>query len=784
VLTACAEDDPQQFIKEGQALFEKGDLKEAGVQFKNALQINPQLAEAYYGLALLAEKSKDMLSMKQNLLDTVRLDPKHFDAHVKLGFLQLNDIEKAKKHAEVALKLDPKNKTALLLDGRVLLSEGDNEGALSRFNQILAKDPLNVDAIWSQAYAFLMDKRYGDALASINRGLKDHPESLEMGMLKIKLYKEQKMGDEVNHTYEELVALHPEDKTLRYARLEMLARTSKQVEPVEKALRDALAKDSSDLTLQLALVDMLERNNVDLAEQQLQEFIQASPGDVSLIKRLAGFYIGHENHSKAEELLKQIVDKDPNGNDGLIAKVRLAELAVVQKDKIKAERFVGEVLVVDTANSSALLLRSSFRLEAKDPDGAISDLRIVLRDKPDSEQAMVRMAQAYLLKGEPEIAESNWRKALEVNPANMEAIMPLVAARLKRGDIERAEDLIVKGIKINSNNPVLVEMLAKILILKKDWVGAETAINDLTKYPQYGIVAQMLTGVMLENQGLYRKAIDVYKAVLLEKPDSETALMSLVQSYKEVKRPEEFVGFLKSFIEKNPGNIHSYNLLAQAYATDKKWVQAEKVLQKALKQEPKSTFTYKLLGAVMLSKGEHAEALGVYEQGLRVMPDNPELMLALAKYYKEVQAFNKAITSYEALLNKFPSVDEAANDLADLLVNTSNDPASLKRAMALVERFKESNNPYAQDTYGWVLFKAGELDQAVSVLKQSAKAVPENADIRYHLGEALYAVRDYSSSKVELEKYLSLAKGNKVFSGIDRAKLLLKEISGAARSEG
>jgi len=782
MLTACAEDDPQQFIKEGQALFEKGDMKSAKVQFKNALQLNPELVEAYYNLALLDEESKDMASMRRNLLNTVRLDPKHVDALVKLGFLQINEIEKAKERLQMALKLDPEDNNAMLLDGQIHLLEKDYEGALSLAGRVLASDPLKVEAIWLQAYAFLEEKRYEDALASMDAGLDVHPGNMELGLLKIKLYKAQDKYDEVNRTYNELVTFHPEDKALSYARLEILARTAKEAEPVEKALRDALAKAPDDMTLKLTLVDMLERSNVDKAEKQLKEFIQDNPEDITLKGRLAGLYMGYKKYSQAEELLKQIVDKDSIGKEGLMAKVRLAELALAQKEKITAERLLGEVLTVDSANSNALLLRSSLRLTAKNYDGAVSDLRIVLRDKPDSAQAMIGMGRAYNLKGEPEVAESYWRKALEVNPANIGALMPLVAARMKRGDTERAEDLLVQATKSNANNPVLTEMLVKVRVSKKDWAGAQAAIDVLQKQPNNHLIAQMLTGMLLETQGLYSKAIEIYKGVLLEKPDLGTALLAITRSYKVANQSEEYIAFLKSYLEKNPGGIHVSNLLAQAYAAEKKWDQAEKVLKQTISLEPKSTTAYRLLGAVLLSQGKPSDAEAVYKKGLGIMPESPELMLTLAKHFKEVKAYEKAIESYEAMLNKYPNADEAANDLADLLVNTSNDPDKLKRAIELVERFKDSQQPYAMDTYGWVLFKIGEFDKAVSVLKKSAKAVPGNADIRYHLGEALYAIGDYSASKIELEKSLSLAKGNEVFLGGERANLLLKEISSSARS--
>jgi len=776
-LSGCAEEDPQQYLNEGKTLVEKGDIKSARVQFKNALQVQPKFAEAYYELALLDEKKQDWPAMKRNLQDTVRLDPNHVDAQVKLGFIQINEVDKAKERAAIALKLDPENNSALLLEGRIRLSEDDKEGAMIQVDRVLAKNPENIEAIWLQAYVFLKGKRYEDALAAINKGLHLYPKNLELGMLKVNLYKEQKMYDEVNRTYEELVALHPEDKTLRYAQLEILARTVEDAELVEKSLRNALAKAPDDILLKLALIDVLERNNVDLAEQQLKEFIQSSPEDISLKGRLGGFYVGHKKYPQAQGILEQIVGMDPTGKQGLMAKMRLVELSLLQKDKPNAERLLTEVLDVDNANSSALLMRSKFRLEKGDADGAISDLRIVLRAMPDSGQAMVGLARAYVLKGEMEVAESNWRKALEVNPANMEAIIPLVAARVERGDAARAEDLLIKAIKADSQNPMLFEMLVRVRITKKDWVGAEEAINTLQKKAENKVISLALRGVLLEGQGEYSKAIEVYKKIMSETPQAEKPLQDIARIYRGKKKLDELEGYLNAFVEQNSNNVMAHNLLGQVYAAEGKWDEANKVLQYVLTIDPKSLIAYQQLSTVFLRQGKTEEALVLYRKGIQELSDSSELMLMMAKYFYSEKKLEKAALTYEDLLIKYPDHNEAANNLADLLINMPEDPNRTKRALELAGRFKNSKNPYALDTYGWVLFKSGSVDEAVEVLKKAVKVAPEMPVFHYHLAEAYHAAGNHDASLIEIKKALLLVKQQDEFDEIERAKELLKQLS-------
>lgn len=774
MLAACAEEDPQQYIQEGKALLDKGDLEGAQLQFKNALQVNPKLAEAYYGLAMLAEKNQDFLAMGKNLQEAVALDPSHVNAQAKLGFLLADQLAKAKEQLAIAKKLDPENINTILLDAMLQLREGNKAEALRQAERVLAKDASNADAIRLQTFILASDKRYEEALTVLNRGIDALPDDAGLGLLKVRIHREQEKFDDVVRDYEELVARHPDDKKLRQDQIQTLTQIGKP-ELAEQALRDAVNKAPADVELKIELVNFIEPRDAAKAGTLLKDFLAANPADIKLKTRLAGYYIGHKRTSDAEALLKEIVAADPAGSDGLTAKVRLAELAWGQNDKATAETLAQEVLNADAGNSGALLLRASMRLAKQDMDGAISDLRIVLRDQPNSDQAMVLMGQAYAMKGEPEVAESHWRKALEVNPGNLAALAPLTSALFKRGDAARAEELLTKSLKASPGNPTMLELLVQARAAQKNWTGAEAAVNELKKQPQAALAAQMLGGMLAASQGHHLDAIQVYKDILAQKPGAAEAMVAMARSYEAAGRRAEFFTFLKSFIQQNPSSIAAYNALGMAYAAEKKWAEASKTLQEALMHDPKAIATYKLLAGVLMQQGKGAEVPELYRNGLAVSPDNPELMLELAKYYDGAKDYPAAIAAYTSLLDKYPGNDEVANNLAYLLVESGTAADRFERAIALAERFKDAPNPYFLDTYGWVLFKSGKPESAVEIFKKAITLVPGNAEFHYHLGEAYYAAGDKNAAKLALEKSLSLAPKSGEFAGIGRAKELLKQ---------
>ena len=305
-------------------------------------------------------------------------------------------------------------------------------------------------------------------------------------------------------------------------------------------------------------------------------------------------------------------------------------------------------------------------------------------------------------------------------------------------------------------------------------------VEEIKKLPQGTLTAQMLSGMLAESQGRYPEAIKFYKEVLSAKPNSELALAAVTRSHYAERRPDELIAYLKTLSQKHSDSIAVYNALGLAYSSEKQWDDAYMTLQEALKRNPKSLPAYRILGGVLTQQGKTKEVEALYRKGLAELPDNPVLMMELAMFYERTKDFAAAIASYNDIISKYPGNDEAVNNLADLLVNSGADQAGLKQALTLAERFKNSPNPYFQDTYGWVLFKSGEVDKALDVLKKAVSSAPDNATMRYHLGEVYHAAGANSASKVELEKALSLAQQQGNFEGIDRAKELLKQVGGSA----
>jgi len=657
MLTACAEEDPQQYIQEGNNLFERGDVDSARVQFQNALQIQPKLSGAYYGLALIAEKKQDWKAMFGALQETVAIDPNHVDARVKLGQLYMlqGDLVKAKEQASSALALAPENIDAMIFESAVLFREGKNAEALEKINLVLAKDAGNADATISQATIFFTEKRNDEALAAVQKGIDAHPDNAGLRLLKIRFQTELKQYDEVVREFEELIAAHPEDKSLQHALIDLLINIDK-ADQAEQRLNEMVAKNPGDVDLKLMLVALVERRDGAAAETMLKGFVAERPDDIQLKSRFARFYADRGRSEDELAILDDIVASDPNGKEGLAAKVRLAEIAWAKSDRATAEKLTEEVIAADAGNSEALLLRSGLRLDNKDIDGAISDLRIVLRDQPNSDKAIAMMAQAYAMKGESEVAESHWRKALEIAPANLSALVPLTGQLLNRNDTARAEEFLDKAVKASPGNPAILELVIQVKVASKDWDGADAAVAELKKLSRNQVVVDLWSGLLAAERGQYDSAIERYQAVLDKQPNFARAWKVLAKAYQANGKSKELIRYLNDFIQNHPDNMQAYSLLASAYAEQKQWDNAEETLKKILEKQP-DEMEFKLRLVNLVERRSQPEAEALLKQYVADKPQDLKLKSRLAAYYYTHKRFADA----DAVLTEIALADPSGS---------------------------------------------------------------------------------------------------------------------------
>ncbi|NOR68950.1 MAG: hypothetical protein GQ532_04530, partial [Methylomarinum sp.] len=150
-IVACTNEEVSkgEYLKKGIVLFEKEQYKESELEIKNAIQEDPKVAEAYYYMALVNEKSKKFKAMRENLLESVRLDPESEKSRLKLGKVHFlfNDTDKSLEEVNVILAKTPDQLDALSLKASIFLRQEKIDEALEIIEKVLQQDAKHIEAV-------------------------------------------------------------------------------------------------------------------------------------------------------------------------------------------------------------------------------------------------------------------------------------------------------------------------------------------------------------------------------------------------------------------------------------------------------------------------------------------------------------------------------------------------------------------------------------------------------------------------------------------------------------
>lgn len=136
----------------GRTLGDAGEREKAIKEFKRALEIKPESAEAQFNLALIYfQNSQERHKSLEEFLRVVALKPKHADAHNNIGifYLEQKKYEKARHHFEKAVEADPNLPKAHNNLAFLFYTLKQYQAALKEFNIGLQLDPTN-DSVRTQ----------------------------------------------------------------------------------------------------------------------------------------------------------------------------------------------------------------------------------------------------------------------------------------------------------------------------------------------------------------------------------------------------------------------------------------------------------------------------------------------------------------------------------------------------------------------------------------------------------------------------------------------------------
>ncbi len=178
--------DDYSFVRAGNEFFRAGDTDNAIEEYTNALELNPNNAEAHRRLGFLLYNTKGMYKQgMEHYYSAMRIDPNDPRTHYDLGMALLHQrkFDQAVRYLTEALRRTPQgiDKQYNLVDmnrnlGQAMLYNGDTKGAALYLSAAVNLDPNNAEAHYTLATVLAAQREMDQALAQYSKAVSLKPQ--------------------------------------------------------------------------------------------------------------------------------------------------------------------------------------------------------------------------------------------------------------------------------------------------------------------------------------------------------------------------------------------------------------------------------------------------------------------------------------------------------------------------------------------------------------------------------------------------------------------------------
>ncbi|GGX42119.1 tetratricopeptide repeat protein [Undibacterium squillarum] len=403
------------------------------------------------------------------------------------------------------------------------------------------------------------------------------------------------------------------------------------------------------------------------------------------------------------------------------------------------------------AQRGILMLQAQRLLSrAKDKQAALNTLDQIVAPYQSGADAKVAQAQAALNAGDKVRAVRDARQVLALKPDSELAILTIAQASAPTEAIPELQTFIDK----NPGAQDLRIALASLLIEQKRYAEAAAQFRLILRdKPEDTNATYTLAVLALEQNQLDEAEAGFIRYLQLSEQKSEErdltmAYLNLARIAYERKNPQqaqEWLAKVDAMDGRNPAWFGVQLRRASLYARMGNLNQAREILHTTTAGSQNEEIQLIQTEAQLLrDSGSVLETIDVLRQGIKRFPEASDLMYDYAMVLESQQNFTEMEKQLRKVIQLAPKNQHAYNALGYSFADRN---IRLDEATTLIEKANQlaPEDPYILDSLGWVHFRKGEHAKAEEILRK-AFSMRTDPEIAAHLGEVLWVKGDQAAA--------------------------------------
>ncbi len=740
LFAACAADPnarKQEHFLRATRYFEAAQYRQAIIEYRNAVQIDPMFGMARLKLA---------------------------ESYARLG-----DAAAARGEYVRAADLLRDRADVQLTAGRYLLAAGQLTDAIARADAALSLEPASVDAHVLRASALAGLRDFENALADVEEALRLDPRRGATYVQLGSLQQARGQNEEAEAAFNKALALAPRAAGPQLSLAHYYWAAGRTGE-AEQAIRAALEREPSHAVANRAMAALLlATDRAAEAEPYLLRLAQR-PGDVAASIALADYYVALGRPEAAISRLEALAQNPAHADT---AGRHLAAAHARAGNRAKALEVTDNLLKRNARDAAAHLTKSQLLLAEGRRDDALAHAQAAADAEPASAEAQLALGRLYAARGDAVTAQRAFKKVLELNPAaniaraelarlqlstgqsaaslrtanealaqeprSVQARLAVARAALATKDVARADRELAALLREHPGLASVHALKGLVAAERKDSAGARRALEhalSLDANSAEGLAGLLALDLVEGNLAGAKARIDRRLAAGTPSPE---LLLVAARTYAGAGDPAAAERFLRQAIDADPTLLPAYSMLGQLYLKQKRLDEARREFEALAARHSRPVPALTMAGMILYVQGNVPEARRRFQEALAIEPTAPIAANNLAWSYAE------------------------AGENLDVALQ-----------LALTATTSAPDVPEMIDTLGWIYYKKKQPELALAAFSRSIEKDPRNPSYQYHSGLAYLQAGDVERGRAALERALKLRPD---FPGADDARRKLATLN-------
>lgn len=492
------------------------------------------------------------------------------------------------------------------------------------------------------------------------------------------------------------------------------------------------------------------------AIQEYEAAITNDPESAFLEMELAALYQRQGDVKQALAHVEKSLRIDPQQQEAYFL---LASLHVGLNQLEEATREYERIITLDPENREARLFLATLYAQQRRYPKAIRTVQNLLRLDPQLVVGYYYLGRIYLETGRLADAKKEFLRVLTMDPKFVPAMFDLGTTLEREHHYSRALSMYNRILRTHPRNSKVWISIGRLYLIMNRYGDAQKAFRKVKDLERNDPAADFNIALVCLEQKLPDDAIRLFRP-LLNLPRYQDRARYFIAMALEEKGDLKAAALEYQLVDRTSENFIQARL-RMAYLTFQMGhkPRARQILKDLLTQAPKQEEVY-LTNAYFYEEDNQWDlAIQALTAGLGKVDRPQEIHFRLAVLYEKQNNRSESIQHIKKVLELNPNNADAQNFLgysyAEAGVNLDEAEKLIREALRA-----KPDSGHILDSLGWVLYKKGQYDKALTELERAHRIMPQDSTVAEHLGDAYFQIKRYRDALRTYRRALVLENAN------------------------